>query len=68
MADGFLESAKRQQKVWVREIRLLESGKETTFEIRGDTRVDTTLETLDDRRARLSELDALIAKHGAGDV
>jgi hypothetical protein len=42
MADGVLKWAKSQRAIWVREIKLLESGKKTTFEIRSGKIVDTT--------------------------
>jgi hypothetical protein len=63
MADGVLKWAKSQRAIWVREIKLLESRKKTTFEIRSGKIVDTTSETLDDRRVRLSDLETQIAKH-----
>jgi len=58
-----LKWVKQQRNTWLREIRLLESGKKTTSEIRHGKIVDTTAETLADRSARLSRLDDLIARH-----
>jgi len=65
MVDGVLKWAKQQRRLWVREIALLESGKNTTSEVRRGKIVDTTAETLADRLARLRRLDDLIASHEA---
>ena len=62
MADGVLKWAKQQRRIWAREMKLLESGKKSTAEVRGGKIVDTTAETLADRSARLSELDGFISR------
>ena len=61
--DGFVAWGLRQQAEWRNEIALLEGGVKTTFDVRNGQRVDTTEETLNDRRVRLADLDALIDKH-----
>lgn len=63
MADGVLNWAKQQRKIWIREMGMLKSGKKNTSEIRRGKRVDTTTGTLADLSVRLSELDALILRH-----
>jgi hypothetical protein len=66
--DGFLEWAKRQWGHWIKEIRLLESGVKTTSEVRDGRPIDTTEETLGERRSQLNELEALITKHEIHDT
>jgi hypothetical protein len=68
VADGVLEWSKRQRHDWLREIKLIEDGYKTTFEIRNGAKVDTTQETLDTLRARLSMVEAVIAKHESDDA
>jgi hypothetical protein len=68
MADAVLEWAKRQRRIWIKEIKQLESGKKTTFEVKQGRMVGTSSETLKDLRARLKELDGLITRHGEWDV
>ena len=63
MTDGVLAWAKRQRTDWVREIKLLEAGVFTMFEIKDGKKVDTTSERLADTRSRLSELEMLIDRH-----
>jgi hypothetical protein len=68
MLDGVLEWAKKQRRIWIKEIKKLEAGKKTTFEVKHGRTVGTSSETLKDMRARLKELDGLITRNGEWDV
>lgn len=60
MADGVLIWAERQRAEWIRSVDLMQSGKIGTHE--GSR--DTTEESIAFLLGKISELDALIAKHG----
>ena len=63
MADGVLYWAKKQVAEWKAIIPKLESGEIGTFEVRGGMKVDTTQETIVERKMLLENLSAIIAKH-----
>ena len=59
-----IDAGKRQgKKLSTEEIYLLENGTKTTGEWREGRLIDTSSETLGERRVRLSELEQLITKH-----
>ena len=66
--DRLLNFLRRQTEDWRTEIDLLDRGIKTTFEVVDGQKKDTTADTLADRSLRLSELEALIAKHGVKDA
>lgn len=66
--NGFLAWAKRQREDWIKEILLIESGVKTTSEVREGRPIDTTAETLADRRKRLKELGAVISENEGGNA
>lgn len=53
--------ARAYRSVWVGRLKGLRSGALGTFEIRNGKRIDTTLETIAERKEELAELDTLIA-------
>jgi hypothetical protein len=60
MTDDMLMWAKDQREVWTRSLKALRSGVLGTTEIRDGKRVNTTLETIAERKRALAELDAMI--------
>jgi len=63
MTDDMLVWAKDQREAWARSLKALRLGILGTTEIRDGKRVNTTLETIAERKRSLAELDAMI---GAG--
>jgi hypothetical protein len=63
MTDDMLVWAKDQREVWTRSLKALRSGILGTTEVRDGKRINTTLETIAERKRELAELDAMI---GAG--
>jgi len=63
MTDDLLVWAKDQREVWARSLKALRLGILGTSEMRDGKRVNTTLETIAERKRGLAELDAMI---GAG--
>ena len=63
MTDDMLTWAKDQSAVWTRSLKALRSGVLGTTEVRYGKRVNTTLETIAERKRELAELDAMIEKN-----
>ena len=63
MTDAMLAWAKDQRAVWTRNLKDLRSGILGTTEVRDGKRVNTTLETIAERKRELAELDAMIEKN-----
>jgi len=66
MTDGILAWAKGHRDAWVVNLNALRSGVLGTSELRHGKRVNTTIETIAERRRDLAELDEVIA-HRDGD-
>ena len=65
MSDNVLVWAKGHRDAWMRSLRALRSGVLATSELRNGRRVDTTLETIAERKTELAELDAAIGRQEA---
>ncbi len=65
MSNRVIEWARRQCADWERSIALMESGRMTTGERRDGKQVDTTTETILDRKQRIVELKTIIQQHEA---
>ena len=63
MTDDMLAWATDQRAVWTRSLKALRSGILGTTEVRDGKRVNTTLETIAERKRELAELDAMIEKN-----
>jgi hypothetical protein len=68
MTDSILAWAKGYRSDWICKLKALRSGILGTFELRDGKRVDTTLETIADRKKDLAELDTVITRCDARDV
>jgi hypothetical protein len=60
MTHDMLAWAKDQKDVWTRSLKALRSGILGTTEVRDGKRVDTTLETIAERKRDLADLTAMI--------
>jgi hypothetical protein len=65
MTEGLLEWAKGRRVAWSRALKALRLGAWGTFELRNGKRVDTTLESIADRKSEIAELDAAIVRDEA---
>lgn len=65
MQNQIIEWAREQCAVWEHSIELMEKRQMTTGAMRDGIQVDTTQETIDDRKRRLDSLRTLIATHEA---
>jgi hypothetical protein len=65
MTDAVSAWITRLRAAWVRSLNALRAGVLGTSEIRGGKRVDTTLETIAERKKDLAELDAAIVRREA---
>ncbi len=66
MTDDVLEWAKGQRDIWASNLKALRSGALGTTELRDGKRVDTTLETIAERKRDLAGLDAMIGQDDRG--
>ena len=62
MTDDMLVWAKVHREAWTRNLKALRSGVLGTTEVRDGRRVNTTLETIAERKRDLAELDAMITE------
>ena len=65
MPNQVIEWARKQCATWEESIKLMENRQLMTGEMRDGKQVDTTQETIDDRKRRIGELKKLIAAHEA---
>jgi hypothetical protein len=65
MTDAVSAWITRLRMAWVRSLNALRTGVLGTSELRNGKRVDTTLETIAERKKDLAELDAAIVQHEA---
>lgn len=65
MTDGILEWAINRRDASARILRNLRSGLSATSELRDSRRVDTTAESMAERRREILELDRLIVRYEA---
>lgn len=63
MKNRVIEWARKQVANWEKSIELMEKGYMSTGEIRDGKGIDTTNETIEDRKRRTAELKALISEH-----
>ena len=63
MTDAVSAWITRLRAAWVRSLNALRTGVLGTSELRNGKRVDTTLETIAERKKDLAELDAAIVQH-----
>jgi hypothetical protein len=68
MAAGLLEWAKERRVAWLHALKALRLGAWGTFELRNGKRVDTTLESIADRKTEIAELDAAIVRDEADEA
>jgi hypothetical protein len=62
MTDGVWAWIERHRDAWTRSLKALRGGVLGTFEFRDGKRVNTTLETIAERKRDLAELDAMMAQ------
>lgn len=67
MVDLILAWVKGHRAAWVLSLNSLRSGVLGTSELRHGKRVNTTLETIAERKRDLAELDAVIERQESGE-
>jgi hypothetical protein len=68
VAGGLLNWARDHRVAWVRALKSLRLGAWGTFELRNGKRVDTTLESIVERKNDIAEMDAAILRDEADDA